>query len=98
MQVTLDTQPPAGSFSIQGQLADGAPSLTYTSSTSVTLLINQSGASGYLAGDETFTCPASVSSYTPLAGPSVSYSLTGTAVPRQVKLCLIDRAGNCSGR
>ena len=94
--ITFDVTPPSGSFTLEGTLADGLPSPTYTSTTSVTLLISQTGASGYLAGNETLvTCPAA--GYTTLSGQSVSYSLTGTATPRQVKLCLIDAAGNVSG-
>ncbi len=97
--VTLDQTAPSGTLAIEGTLADGTLSSTVTSSATVTLKIQQSGATQVLLGNETLTaCPSAPAGYSALTGTTITgHLLTGAATPRQVRACLRDAAGNTFG-
>lgn len=94
--VTLDTVAPTGTFAIEGVLADGTVSTAHTSTTAVTLVVDQTGASGYLLGTETLSsCPAT--GYSALSSTRLAHTLPSLQGPREVRLCLRDAAGNTTG-
>lgn len=100
VRVTVDTQPPVGQLAVTGTLADGTSSSAITSTTGVSAAITHQGASGYLLGNDTLTtCPSTgYTNFTPgSGGATVPFTLSGTASPREVRLCLIDGAGNVTG-
>jgi hypothetical protein len=92
--LTLDTQPPQGSFTLVGTLADGTASSTLTATNQVTVNLSPGGAVEYRLGDATMTtCPAS--GYTPITTPTLNnQTLPAGGV---VTLCLRDAAGNAEG-
>jgi hypothetical protein len=97
--VTRDTEPPAGSLVVRGALADGTPSTSVTSTASVAVqLTTTGGATEYLLGDDTLAaCPTTGYLALPANGLVSGHTLTGTATPREVRLCLRDAAGNPFG-
>lgn len=98
VQLTLDRSPPVGSISLAGALADGTASSTLTSAASVTVTLTQTGATLMQVGNDTLTtCATSASSYVAVASTLTNQALTGTATPRQVRVCLRDDAGNVTG-
>ena len=102
VRLAVDTQPPIGQLAVTGTLADGTTSSSITSAPGVSATINHQGATGYLLGNDTLTaCPSTPASYTSFApgsgGVTAPFTLSGTASPREVRLCLIDGAGNVTG-
>ncbi len=96
--VNYDTTAPSGAFVIAGALADGTASTELTATTSVSLQLTQTGAIRYALGNESMTsCPTSVAAYTALPAGAISATLSGSASPRKVTLCLRDAAGNVGG-
>lgn len=94
-QLTLDTLPPTGSFSLSAPLADGTPSSSFAAATTpLTISIVSGGAVEFRVGDSTMTsCPST--GY----GPLVATVLTNQTLPANgiVTLCLRDAAGNPQG-
>ncbi|MDQ3264459.1 MAG: carboxypeptidase-like regulatory domain-containing protein [Myxococcota bacterium] len=97
LTATLDTTAPQAVLAVTGTLADGTPSSTVTSVTAVTVnLLQLAGADEYVIGNDTLTtCPSS--GYSALASVTLFHTLSGTAAPRQVRVCLRDLAGNVTG-
>lgn len=93
-QVTVDTVPPTGSFTLTGFLADGTASSTLTATNLVTVNLVPQGATLYRLGDASMTaCPAT--GYAPV----VSTTLVNQLLPASgvITLCLRDAAGNLQG-
>lgn len=99
VRVDLDRQPPSGTFTLEGTLADGTVSETTSATANVTLAVTSQGATLYALGNESLmTCPAPGPAYNALpSNGRISTMLTGAASPREVKLCLADAAGNVTG-
>ncbi len=97
LTATLDTTAPQAVLAVTGTLADGTASSTVTSVAAVTVdLLQLVGADEYLLGNDTLTtCPSS--GYSALTSSTLSHTLSGTASPRQVRVCLRDLAGNVTG-
>ncbi|MFT3713231.1 MAG: carboxypeptidase regulatory-like domain-containing protein [Archangium sp.] len=95
--IEVDTQVPTlSSIVINGTLADGTTSTASSSSTSVNVTLNQSGATLAALGDSTFTCPTSVAGFSSFNGISASTTLTDSSATRTVRACVADAAGNIS--
>ncbi len=96
LTVELDTQAPAGSFTLTGALADGTTSSAVTSATSVKIALSHLGADRvYFTTSALAACPAASASYLSLFDPSLqSYPLGVTSGTATVAGCLLDAAGN----
>jgi len=94
--VELDQQPPAGSIALTGALADGTPSSSITSATSVKVTVTQLGAKGVLLSTNPLaSCPVAQSSYLSLFDPSLlNYPLGASSGTVTVSACIRDAAGN----
>ncbi|MBK7862155.1 MAG: carboxypeptidase regulatory-like domain-containing protein [Archangiaceae bacterium] len=98
LTVTVDQTAPLGSISLSGVLADGLSSTTSTAAATVTVNVQQNGASLIFLGNETLADCTTAGPYQPLTGTTLSaVPLTGAASPRQVRACLKDAAGNVTG-
>lgn len=96
---TVDREPPAGTITIVGALADGTSSTTLTATTAVTIEARVTGATRYRLGDASMTtCSTLDSDYTALPPNGViPFVLTGTGATRTVRGCFRDAAGNLLG-
>lgn len=98
--VTLDTTAPEGAVEAIGLLADGTASPTISATANVTANVTARGAQGYLLGNDSLAaCPASFGSYAavPATSTGLPVALSSGQGARQVRLCLIDAAGNVAG-
>ncbi len=95
-EIDVDTTVPVlASFSLEGALADGTSSSASTTSSQVTVKVQQTGASAVqLVASSTTTCP--VGGYTALQGSEALAPLPGSGTVRSAKVCLVDLAGNVS--
>lgn len=102
--LTVDSEPPTGSITVSGALADGMPDENLTATTSVTVdAQGVNGATGYLLGTDTLTsCPdplnAPANTYTAMPGSGLlPFTLGGSGLNRFVRACFRDAAGNTLG-
>lgn len=96
VQVVLDTTAPVlDAVAVDGPLVGGARSTTVTSSASVTLRLDATGATRIAASESALSCAAAM--YVPFNGRTFAFTLSAGDGPKTVNVCVADDAGNTSG-